>query len=180
VDPSSLTMNPQEVAPMTPIQDANPLLERRRKTPFLAGLLSLMPGLGQIYVGYYRRGFTHALVIASVITCLASDSMDVLEPFLGFFVAFFWLYNIIDAMRLANLYNDAIAGLGPEDLRRELVLVGRRGSLLGGTLIVLVSFMILLHTQFGMPLDWIEQWWPIFPLAFGGYLLAQGLRDRKQ
>jgi TM2 domain-containing membrane protein YozV len=162
---------------MTP--GPNPLLEQRRKKPALAGILSLMPGLGQIYVGYYRRGFIHAIAVASTITILASESAGKLEPFFGFLISFLWLYTVIDAVRLAHLYNDALAGLGPEDLRRELVLVGRRGSLVGGALIALVSLVILLHTRFGMPLDWVEDWWPIFPLGFGVYLLVQGIRDRK-
>ena len=29
----------------------------RRKSPVLALVLSLMPGLGQVYVGYYNQGF---------------------------------------------------------------------------------------------------------------------------
>jgi TM2 domain-containing membrane protein YozV len=172
-------MDPQEVAAMSPSSNPNPLLERRRKHPFLAGIFSLMPGLGQVYVGYYRRGFVHALVIASCITLLSSGAVEGLEPFLGFFVAFFWLYNIIDSVRLANLYNDAVAGLGPEDLRQELVLVGRRGSLIGGALMILVSFVILLHTRFEMPLEWLEDWWPAIPLGFGVYLLVQAIRDRR-
>jgi hypothetical protein len=164
---------------MTPTAESNPLLERRRKSPILSGLLSLMPGLGQVYVGYYRRGFIHALVVASIITIVASGNVDALEPFFGLLLSFFWLYNVIDAARLASLYNDAVAGLGPDDLRHELVLVGRRGSIAGGALIVLVSFVLLLHTRFGMPLDWVRDWWPAIPLGLGAYLLIQGARERR-
>ena len=37
----------------------------RSKSPALAAILSMMPGLGQVYIGYYQRGFVHILVIAS-------------------------------------------------------------------------------------------------------------------
>lgn len=166
---------------MTTPQDNPMLLQRRRKLPFLAGLLSLLPGLGQIYVGYYRRGFTQVLLVAAVMTILASESIvDGLEPFFGMFIAFLWLYSVIDAWRLANLYNDALAGLGPEDLRQELAQVGRRGSIAGGAVVILVSFLALLHTRFGMPLDWLRDWWPLAPIGFGVYLLWQGIQDRRK
>ena len=176
----SLALDSEEAILMNPNVDPKPLLERRKKQPFLAGLLSLMPGLGQVYVGYYRRGFTNLLVVAGTITIIASGQANKLQPLFGLFLAFFWLYNIIDAVRLANLYNDALAGFGPDDLRHELVMLGRRGSIIGGSFLVLGSLLGLLHTVFGMPLDWLQQWWPIFPLAFGAYLLLQGVRERNR
>ena len=38
--------------------------DQRRKSPTLAALLSLMPGLGQVYVGYYQQGFIDIAVAA--------------------------------------------------------------------------------------------------------------------
>jgi len=40
--------------------------DTRRKSPAIAAILSMMPGLGQVYVGYYQRGFVHAVVVASL------------------------------------------------------------------------------------------------------------------
>src|SRR2546422_5166435 len=92
----------------------------RTKSPTLAGFLSLMPGLGQIYVGYYQRGFVHIVVVGTTIALLANDAVPELVPLLGLFLAFFWLYNVIDAGRRASLYNMALQGAGtmalPEDL----------------------------------------------------------------
>jgi TM2 domain-containing membrane protein YozV len=68
----------------------------RRKSPVLAMFLSAMPGLGQIYVGYYRQGFTNALVIGTIMTLLEPAPNDVV-PLMALFMAFFWLYNIVDA-----------------------------------------------------------------------------------
>ncbi len=150
----------------------------RRKSPALAGLLSLLPGLGQVYIGYYRRGFVHLLIIAAVITLLDSRGIRSLEPLLGLFLAFFWLYSIIDAVRLAGLYNDAMAGYGPEDLTRELAKVGKRGTVGGGAALLVVGFLFLLHTLFGVSMEWIKYWWPVLPIGFGAYLLIQGFRDR--
>jgi hypothetical protein len=132
-----------------------------------------------VYIGYYRRGFTHLLVTAATMSVLSSHPPRGLEPLLGMFVAFFWLYNIVDAARLASLYNDALAGIGPEDLRRELVLLGRRGTIGGGIVLMAASLLFLLHTVFGLSLDWLRQWWPAVPLGYGAYLLLQGLREKK-
>jgi hypothetical protein len=154
--------------------------ERRKKQPAMAGILSLLPGLGQVYVGYYRRGFVNVLVVGAGISLANAHQLQGLEPLFGMFISFFWLYNIIDAVRLANLYNDATAGLGPEDLSHELVLMGRRGSIGGGVILVLAGLLFLAHTAFGMPLDWLREWWPIAPVGFGGYLLWQGMRDRRK
>lgn len=172
----------REEARAMPAEDPKslPLIERRRKTPFLAGILSLLPGLGQVYVGYYRRGFIHSLVVGSVITAVSSGAIRGFEPLFGIFLSFFWLYNVLDAVRLANLYNDALAGLGPDDLRHELVLMGRRGSLGGGAALVAAGFLILLNRIAGLPLAWLKDWWPLIPIAFGAYLLWQGMKDRRR
>ena len=41
-----------------------------RRSPFLATILSFVPGLGQVYVGYYQLGFIHAIVISVILTLL--------------------------------------------------------------------------------------------------------------
>src|SRR6266540_2183744 len=92
--------------PMAPPQVR--MRDTRSKSPALAAVLSMMPGLGQVYVGYYQRGFVHAAVIATLITILASGSVERLSPLFGLFMSFFWLYNIIDAARRASLYHDAL------------------------------------------------------------------------
>ena len=82
-----------------------------RKSPFLAGLLSLMPGIGQIYVGYYALGFIHIAVFVTTIFLLVRMSINpfsALSPALGVFLGFFVVYNIVDATRRAVLYNLAL------------------------------------------------------------------------
>lgn len=153
----------------------------RRKSQALAGILSAMPGLGQVYVGFYRRGFVNLIVVAIVITLLSiQEKGGPLAPFLGLFLSFFWLYNIIDAVRLAGLYNDAVSGFGPEDLRQQLVLSGQRGSVGGGIALLGLGILLLLHTLFDLPLDWVKDWWPILPVGFGIYLLWRGIQDRRE
>src|SRR5882724_7219703 len=105
--------------------------DSRSKSPAIAALLSMMPGLGQVYVGYYQRGFVHALVIASLISILSSGAVEGLNPLFSLFMAFFWLYNIIDAARRASLYNDALAGNPTIELPQDFKTPGFRGSIFG-------------------------------------------------
>src|SRR5512144_11793 len=112
--------------------------DSRYKSPALATLLSLMPGLGQIYVGYYQQGFINILVVASLIALL-HRGVGAMEPLLGLFLAFYWLYNLVDAARRATFYNQALVGLSPMELPGGPKAADRRGALLGGILMVIVG-----------------------------------------
>jgi hypothetical protein len=150
----------------------------RSKTPLLACVLSIMPGLGQVYVGYYPRGFAHAIIVALLITLLATGDMDELAPLAGIFLAFFWLYNIIDAGRRAALYNQALAGNEEIEPPRDFKMPSFGGSVMGGLAFLVVGIVALSNTLFDIPLYWVEEWWPVLPIAFGAYLLIKAIRDR--
>jgi len=143
----------------------------------LASILSLVPGLGQIYVGYYQRGFIHAITVVTLIA-FAANADATFGPPVGFFVAFFWLYNIIDAGRRATLYNLALAGGTEMELPEDLVAFGMRGSILGGSLLIVGGFLLLMHTKFDVPMEWVADWWPVGPMIFGVYLLAKAVQER--
>ena len=162
-------------APPAPVYGRDP----RSKSPALAAVLSLMPGLGQVYVGYYQRGFVHVLVFAGIITLLASDALNVLTPLFGLFLPFFCLYNIIDAARRASLYNEALAGRPSIDLPQDFKMPGLQGTFVGGFVLIVVGFILLLNTRFGVSLDWLEEWWPAAPILFGAYLLFRAIQDRR-
>lgn len=169
-------------APPQPYRAPGPAFDPRHKSPFAASVLSLMPGLGQTYVGYYQRGFAHAMVVGTLIALLAAEVLDEATPFAALFLAFFWLYNIVDAGRRAALFNQAVAegeSFQPISLPADALIPGRHGSLIGGTLLMAVGFVLLLHTRFDVSLDWIEDWWPAAPMVLGGYLIYMALRERR-
>jgi hypothetical protein len=145
----------------------------------LALVLSLMPGLGQIYVGYYQQGFTNALVVASLLGLLNSSVLYRAEPFFGFFLAFFWLYNLIDAWRRAVFYNNALAGLGPAEMPDDQALPSGRGSLAAGAALVVVGLILLSNTLIGWSLQWLEDWWPAAFVVVGVWLIYQNFAARK-
>ncbi len=150
--------------------------DSRSKSPALAGFLSLIPGLGQIYVGYYTRGFVHAIVVSVLITTLVNLRDEDLIPLFLLPLIFFWLYNIIDATRRAALYNQYLAGAAEIELPDELPAF--KGSVFGGSMMILAGVAILTRTRFGMSLDWIREWWPIAPIVFGAWLIYRAVQDR--
>lgn len=151
--------------------------DSRRKSPFLASVLSAMPGLGQVYVGYYQRGFIHAIVVAVLISLLTAGRMGALIPLFGISLAFFWLYNIVDAGRRAALYNYALEGGTPIELPDDFQFGGLRGSIAGGVTLVVLGLVLLANTRFGVSLDWIEDWWPAAIVAFGGFLIYRASQE---
>jgi hypothetical protein len=169
-------------APTQTLPQGRPVFQDpRRKSPALACFLSAMPGLGQVYVGYYKHGFTNALVVASIITLLGAEVLgDEAVPLLSIFLAFFILYNIVDAGRRATFYNQVLSGVPGIEMPEGLTLPGPGGSLAGGAALIAGGTLLLLHTAFDVPLEWLEQWWPLAWIALGAFLLFKGLHERKR
>ena len=153
-----------------------------RKSPLLAGVLSLLPGVGQVYVGYYMLGFIHNIVFAGTIVLLASYATNAVIPLLSIFLAFFFVYNVVDAARRAMFYNLALDGGEGLELPHEtnLTLPTFGGSIGGGVAIIVTGFILLLNTRFGVSLAWVEDWWPLAPMILGAYLVGKALRERTE
>jgi len=150
-----------------------------RKSVVLAVILSALPGLGQVYVGYYPRGFTHALVAAGLIAALSSmHEFTPLFPLGMIFLFFFWFYNMIDAGRRAAMYNHVLAGGAIVDLPSDISMPGMRGSIVGGVVLIALGAIILSNTAYDVPLDWVEDWWPAGVVLFGVWLVVKGVRER--
>ncbi len=185
-EPGHGSSQPQDFTAEMPRTDF-PLRNSRYKSPVLATLLSLMPGLGQIYVGYYRQGFINVVVVAGLICLLSSYSFEGnLKPFFAFFLVFYWLFNLVDAYRKCAFYNQRVAGLGASDFMDAEQLPGGRGSLAAGVFLIIAGAVALSYTRFGITLEWLEDWWPLGVILFGIYLVVQPImyyrkqRNQKQ
>jgi hypothetical protein len=150
----------------------------RKKSVFLAMVLSAMPGLGQIYVGYYDLAFRNILIVCGLIAILSSGTAHRLEPVVALFLAFYWLHNVVDAGRRASFYNQALAGLRPMDLPDDGKAPQPMGSFAGGVLLVAVGVTLFLNTMFHVPLDWLAQWWPLALVGAGAWLIYADRRAK--
>jgi len=149
----------------------------RMKSPVLATVLSAMPGLGQVYLGYYRQGFLYILIVASLITFLDRGA-GAIEPFCGILLGFFWLFNLVDAARKATQYNQALAGMSEQAM--ELPKPDRRDSLVAGVAVMVLGVLLLANTRFGFSLAWVADWWPLLLVATGGYMVAIFVLDQRK
>ena len=185
--PAAAPYPPPAGQPVPPgMQGAMPRLQR--KSPFLAGLLSLMPGIGQIYVGYYAIGFIHIAVFAMTIALLASGPHQFGSPFspvrlfypaLSIFLGFFVIYNIVDAVQRATLYNlaiDGVQGIKLPDMNASLPKI--RVSEGGGVALIAFGLLLLSNTLFGLPLYWLASWWPMGLVVLGVYLVVKARQER--
>ena len=119
---------PQFTAPQTPpaaapppIVIAQPVIVDR-KSPGLAGFLSMFPGLGHLYLGLYPRAFA---IGGAFILLISLTSHGRGGEFFGPLIAFLWFFGVIDAVRQAKAINRgqlAESGFAPEQQ-----LKGRRG-----------------------------------------------------
>lgn len=157
----------------------NRATDPRRKSGVLAVLLSFMPGLGQVYVGNYGRGFTHGLIFVGLVTILASDPGP-LTPAFGIGLAFFWFYNVIDAGRRATLYNQLLDAQATGELPSDISLPGARGSMAGGATLVVIGVLLLMYTRFDFDMYWIEEWWPAGLIVLGVWLFFKDRRSRQE
>ena len=150
-----------------------------RKPPVLASVLSALPGVGQVYVGYYKLGFIHNMVFAGTIMVINLTG-EPLIPLSSPCFFFFWVYHIIDAGRRAVFYNLALEGVEGIELPRDMnvSLPSFGGSIGGEVSLIVVVFILLLNTRFGVSLAWVEQWWPVAPMALGVYLVAKAIQER--
>ncbi len=176
--PDAPAPEPSAQAPSSAPRPTTVADDPRRRSPALACMLSAMPGLGHVYLGYIRLGFVHAIVIATILTLMAADALGPLITMASVFLAFFWLYGIIDAGRRAVLINQALLGRLDLDLPETVGEPGLRGSIPGGVAITVLGALLLSNTRFGVSLVWIEDWWPAAVIGFGLYLVYRALRDR--
>ena len=148
-EPIEQTAAGPDAAPFTRTERRDRFVDDpRKKSVMLAMLLSAMPGLGQVYVGYYDLAFRNILVVCGLIAILASGAAHRLEPVVALFMAFYWLHNIVDAGRRASFYNQALAGLRPMDLPEDGKIElrdGRTGELFDRNITVGQIYMLKLH-----------------------------------
>ena len=141
-----------------------------------------MPGLGQVYIGYYRLGFIHMAVWGGALAMAiwAGHGVPALLPVLVVFLVFFYLYNVIDAGRRASFYNQALAGIEGVELPTEMSLPTPGGSVAGGVVLIIVGIVLLSNTLFEFSLAWLEEWWPVVPVLVGVWLVARGVQERRK
>jgi hypothetical protein len=162
----------EPVAPPPPLPPTSPATPTRRYSPGLATWLSLVPGLGHVYLGLYQRAVI--FFCAGAAAAWFTDRADI-GPLLIFFV---WPFTMIDANRQAHAIN---SGLCPEPLAGTEYPKTRHRSNLGFGVFLTVIGLFMLYNQF-YPVDmtFLLDWWPMFLVLAGVYLVARHFLEQKR
>lgn len=167
---------PPVMPPATPMPPVVPYVER--KSPVLAGFLSMFPGLGHLYLGLYQRGLAFGAAFVVAITFASHGRGE----FFGPAIAFVWFFAIIDAVRQAHAINRGVvteSGYAPSpQLRRA---AAGTGSLTWGVILVGIGALWLLDRY--VDIDWsvFDRWGaPTAFIVLGVILIATHVRRRRR
>ncbi len=152
--------------PGVPLPPASP---RPPKNPWLALVLSVFPGLGQVYNGQPAKAFVFFFAWVASIYGAAE-----INPFpFAFLIPFVYFYNLIDAYRASTAVNArAMGGLvKPEDDDLE-------SPVWGGGLLVL-GLALLLNNLGWFRLADFARYWPVLLILIGGGFLYGSIQRRR-
>ncbi|MGH9523278.1 MAG: LiaI-LiaF-like domain-containing protein [Terriglobales bacterium] len=147
-------------------------------SPGLAGVLAgFFPfGVGQVYTGQYAKGLAHLLIFAGLIFGLSSGVSDSAHAFLGIALSFFYVYQIIDAVRSAHAIRLGAPppdpfGLGKTFTTGERVDVNKVP--MGAVILIAIGVLFLFDTLGLFPMHWIGRLWPVILIVIGVWMFMK-------
>jgi hypothetical protein len=139
--------------------------------PTVAGILAgFFPfGVGAVYCSQYAKGLAHLLIFGLLI--FASDHAGNWDALFGIGIAFFYVYQIIDAVRTARALQEGQPAPDPFGLAQVFSMGDRTESRnIPAVAIVLIGLgvLFLLHTmniwEFGL-----DRFWPLILIFLGAW-----------
>ena len=145
--------------------------------PAVAGILAgFFPiGVGAVYTGQYAKGLAHLVVMVLLILGLGSDLPWYVITMLAIGTGFFYIYQIIDAVRSAKAIQMGEPAPDPFGLAAtfgagEKLEVSKIPA--GATILIGLGVLFLLHTaglfEFGL-----DRFWPLILIFLGVWLFAK-------
>lgn len=144
--------------------------------PALAGILAgFFPfGVGAVYSGQYAKGLAH-LVTFAVLVWGASSARGGFETVFGLGIAFFYIYQIVDAVRSAKAIQMGLPAPDPFGLAQTFGAGEKVDTTKVPTAaIVLIGLgaIFLLHTMGGWFFE-LDRFWPVILIGLGVWLFAR-------
>jgi hypothetical protein len=140
--------------------------------PALAGILAgFFPfGVGAVYCSQYAKGLAHLLIFALLI--FGSDHAGNWDWLFGIGIAFFYVYQIIDAVRTARALQEGQPAPDPMGLGQTFSMGEKfdSGKLpVGAVILIGLGVLFLLHTM-GVMEYGFERFWPLILIFLGGWM----------
>lgn len=173
-EPLPTSPSPTPTSPTAPSY-ARPVQE---KTPLVAAILSFVPGLGNIYNGLYARGISFAVAFVVLVRIASTIERDQEVAMMVPTMIFFFLFNVFDAYRQANLINLGYwTGGGTTTPPRHAEPGG--GLLVPGILLTVLGAFSVLDRYAGIYVWDVLDHWPIPALLLGLYLIWRSMQARR-
>jgi hypothetical protein len=145
--------------------------------PTVAGILAgFFPiGVGAVYAGQYAKGLAHLVIMVLLILGLGSDLPWYVITMLGITTGFFYVYQIIDAIRSAKAIQMGEPAPDPFGLAAtfgagEKIEATKIPA--GAAILIGLGVLFLLHTaglfEFGL-----DRFWPLILIFLGVWLFAK-------
>ncbi len=140
--------------------------------PAVAGILAgFFPfGVGAVYCSQYAKGLAHLLIFALLI--FASDHAGDWGWIFGISIAFFYVYQIIDAVRTARALQEGQPAPDPLGLAQTFGMGEKFDTSkvpVGAVILIGLGVLFLLHTmgfwEFGF-----ERFWPLILVFLGAWM----------
>jgi hypothetical protein len=140
--------------------------------PAVAGILAgFFPfGVGAVYCSQYAKGLAHLLVFALLI--FAANHARGWEALFGISLAFFYVYQIIDAVRTAKAIQVGQPAPDPMGLGQAFSMGDRVDTSkipVGAVVLIGLGVLFLLHTM-GIMEYGFERFWPLILIFLGGWM----------
>jgi hypothetical protein len=156
---------------------AAPVVVSSGPNPGLAGVLAgFFPfGVGPVYNGQYAKGLAHLIIF--VVLCVgASQGGEVPGVFFGLAIAFFYVYQIIDAVRSAQAIRAGLPAPDPFGLSKAFG-TGERVEFnkvpIGAVVLIGLGVLFLLNTMGWFAGYWIHRLWPLILIVIGVWLFLR-------
>lgn len=166
-----------------------PIVPSSGPNPALAGILGAIPfGVGAVYNGQYAKGLAHMVIFTLLVwgqTVVESDGMHVI---LGFAIAFFVVYQIIDAVRSAKAIQmgqpapdpfglaqafgaDPVPSGQPMQPVQATEAPGHARIPTAAVVLIGLGVLFLLQTAGVFEFGW-DRLWPFFLIGLGAWMFA--------
>jgi hypothetical protein len=149
--------------------------------PAVAGILAgFFPfGVGAVYCSQYAKGLAHLVIMVLLIIAQSSDVPPYMHVFLGLGIGFFYIYQIIDAVRTARAIQLGEPAPDPFGLASMFganptpAVPGEKTETkvpVAAVLLIGLGVLFLINTAFDFSL---HRYWPLILIVFGVYLFAR-------
>jgi len=145
--------------------------------PALAGIMAgVFPfGVGAVYNGQYAKGLAHLVIFGMFIAVLSHNDSTLVGVVGGLGISFFYVYQIIDAVRSARALQLGQPAPDPFGLAQSFSVgdkIDPKNVPTGAVVLIVIGVFFLLHTMGVFDVS-IGRFWPVLLIGLGAWLVAR-------